>query len=278
MDVSEPIILFLPLADFVIPKFFKTKRYVVCPMIDMANHDSIKAKGEVAFEYFGNAYSLAIRPNVTPLQPNEQIYISYGPRNNDQLLQYYGFCEVGNPNDAYIMPSIREWDINALELACGRKFVSGRLQLLEGVGLLSGSRVIDSSNDDDDSTDRMSNLAGEGVVLSRAIGLDPAVLQAIRVLVSTEAEWNKAGQSIGSFSLEHSRENERCARLAAMSAVQMELGSKPTTIEDDESLLSRIDRMKNLDTDAAEKLALQFRIEKKKLLKEVVDMLNTTIL
>jgi Rubisco LSMT substrate-binding len=247
-------------------------------MIDMANHDSVKAKGEVAFEYFGNAYSLAIRPSVASLQPTEQIFISYGPRNNDQLLQYYGFCEVDNPNDIYILPSIRDWDINALELACGRKFTSGRLQLLDNAGLLSGRRATESSNDVDDSMDTMSDVAGGGVVLSRSVGIDPAVLQVIRVLVSTEAEWDEAGQSIVSFSQERSPENERCVRLVTMSAIQMELASKPTAIEEDEALMKRMTILKKLDTDTAGKLAIQFRIEKKKLLREVIDRLNTGML
>ena len=30
-----------------------------------------------------------------------QVYISYGERSNDQLLQYYGFVETDNVNDAY---------------------------------------------------------------------------------------------------------------------------------------------------------------------------------
>jgi Rubisco LSMT substrate-binding len=247
----------------------------------MANHNSIGAKGEVSFEYFGNAYSLAILPNVANLEANEQLYLSYGPRSNDQLLQYYGFIEVDNPHDVYIMPPIRDWDIDALEQACGRKFVRGRLQLLDNAGLLGGNSRPDNDSDGDENYDNRApdslssaTVGGGGVVVNRCIGLDPAVLQALRVLVSSDTEWNDAGQSIGYFSQERTYENEQCARLVALTAIQAELASKPTTIEEDLELWKRMDVMKSLDTSAEERLAIQFRIEKKKLLRETMESLK----
>ncbi len=264
------------LKDFVLPKFFKVKRYIICPMIDMTNHNSRKAQGDVAFEYFSNSYSLSIKSN-TALQPNEQVYISYGARSNDQLLQYYGFVESNNPHDVYVMPPIREWDISALEVACGRKFRPGRLQQLDATGFLGSSRTSGSvSNDYDDDSKNDTNLKKDGVVLSRSIGLDPAILQALRVLVSSDDEWNSVGQSIGNFSVERSRHNEECARLVARTAIEMELSSKPTTVEEDIALLKRMDTMSRMTVDSSteERLAIQFRIEKKRLLRETIESLK----
>jgi Rubisco LSMT substrate-binding len=266
--------------DFVIPKLFKTKRYVICPMIDMTNHNSRKARGEVAFEYFGNTYSLATTQSkdddTTATQPNEQLYISYGTRSNDQLLQYYGFVESNNPHDVYIMPSIREWDINALESVCGRPFQKGRLQKLDDAGLLGSHRMMTVfENDGDDYADDEEWTTMDGVVLSRNIGLDPAILQALRVLVSSDDEWNAAEQAIGNFSVERSDDNERCALTVAITAIEMELAAKPTTIEEDQAFLQRFDTMKQIiDSDIEARLVLQFRIEKKKLLKETIERLQ----
>ena len=265
------------LKDFVIPKLFKTKKYVICPMIDMANHQSTVANGEVSFEYFGNAYSLAVDKNVpnSAIPAGNQVFISYGPRSNDQLLQYYGFVERDNPHDVYVMPPLREWDIDALEQACGRQFAVGRLKKLDRAGLL-GSAVTATTTttapqDDDDSA---ANLAG-GVVLTRVLGIDPAVLQALRALVSTDAEWDAAGQAIGNFAEKMSggAENEKCARLAAKKAIEIELASKATTIEEDRDLLKRMETMKSLDASRADILAVQFRIEKKRLLQETIEKL-----
>jgi hypothetical protein len=269
------------LRDFVVPKLFKKKRYVIAPVIDMANHQSVGATADVSFEYFANAYSLAC---TTTVPAGEQVYISYGSRSNDQLLQYYGFVEQDNPNDVYIMPPLREWNIAALEEATGRQFAPGRLQKLDRAGLLGGTVPVtaaatsekDSGNDDDDKSspsarqqggEQAANLDG-GVVLTAVTGIDPAVLQALRALVSTDQEWEASGQAVGNFSEDMSggAENERCARLAAQTAIEMELASKPTSIQEDEELLGRMNTMKSLDAGVEEKLAVEFRIEKKKLL------------
>jgi hypothetical protein len=251
------------LRDFVLPKLAKNKRYVIAPVIDMANHKSVGTTADVSFEYLANAYSLACS---TDVPAGEQVYISYGSRSNDQLMQYYGFVEKDNPNDVYIMHPLRAWDIAALEKATGRQFAPGRLQKLDRAGLLGG--------DDSDNADKSANLAG-GVVLTAVAGIDPAVMQALRALVSTDQEWEAAGEAVGNFSedLSGGAENERCARLAARAAIEMELANKPTSMEQDEELLRRMDTMKSLDAGVEEKLAVEFRIEKKKLLLATIDKL-----
>lgn len=253
------------LKDFVLPKWNKSKKYVICPFIDMANHVGMGENGEVAFEYFSDAYSLAVKK-----APNngEEFFISYGPRSNDQLLQYYGFVEKNNPHDVYIMPPLREWDIDALEKACGRTFSPGRLQKLDRAGLL-GLQGGYASEDT-----FASNEAG-GVVITRAGGVDPAVIQALRALVSSDEEWDAAGQAVGNFALEYSggQQNERLARLAAKTAIEMELASKPTTIAEDEELLRRSKASKSMELSNEETLAVMFRIEKKKILEEIIKTL-----
>lgn len=240
-------------------------------MIDMANHKSTEAKGEVSFEFFGNAYSLAVESKV---DAGDELFISYGARSNDQLLQYYGFVEADNPHDVYILPPLRNWDIDALEEACGRKFAPGRLEKLDRAGLL-GDDTATKSREKDGLEEEAANIGG-GVVLTRSGGLDPAVMQALRALVSSEEEWQNAGQAIGNFVEEKSGgiDNERCALLVAQTAVEMELASKTTTITEDEDLLKRMESMRSLDASAEEKVAAQFRIEKKKLLLETIDKLK----
>jgi hypothetical protein len=252
------------LKDFVFPKllFKGNKKYVICPMIDMANHQSMGAKADVSFEYFSNAYSLATTDAVPS---GEELYISYGARSNDQLLQYYGFVESDNPHDVYVMPPLRDWDITALEQAVGRTFAAGRLGKLDRAGLLGGRRM---GGDDDDTAN-----AASGVVVTRVAGVDPAVLQALRALVSTDEEWMAASEAIGNFADAASDENERCARLAAKTALEMELDSKATTIQQDEDLLKRMQNTKTT-VDREDILAVQFRIEKKNLLQEVIENLN----
>uniref|UniRef100_A0A7S2S8I0 Rubisco LSMT substrate-binding domain-containing protein n=1 Tax=Eucampia antarctica TaxID=49252 RepID=A0A7S2S8I0_9STRA len=240
--------------------------------MDMANHQSTQqANNVVAFEYFANAYSLSTTVDET-VKNNQELFISYGPRSNDQLLQYYGFVEVDNQHDVYIMPPLRDWDIAALEQACGRTFSNGRLQKLDKAGLLG----ISSSTA---KLDLEAENRGGGVVLSRMDGLDPAVLTALRVLVSSDDEWMAAGEAIGNFAADNSggATNERLARIAAVTALQLELDSKDTTLEQDIQLL-RQSKNNMLDDDDYEQnqLALAFRIEKKKLLKETIKSLQNS--
>ena len=249
------------LKDFVVPKLFQKRRYVICPVIDMANHKSLGCNGNVSFEFFGDAYSLAMEKSVNK---GSELYISYGTRSNDQLLQYYGFVEKDNPHDVYIMPPLREWDIEALETACGRQFAPGRLQKLERAGLLGRDGM--TSGDEAVKDGGVANPSG-GVVITRAGGIDPAVLQALRALVSTDEEWKAAGEAIGNFSVEFSPENERLAKLAARTGIENELASKPTTWKEDKALLFRASKR----IEREEALAIEFRIEKKKLLEETLD-------
>ena len=256
------------LKDFVLPKLFKKKRYVISPVMDMANHKSLGTTAEVSFEFFGDAYSLAIS-NGNTVPPNKELFISYGTRSNDQLLQYYGFVEPNNPHDVYILPPLREWNIAALEEATGRTFEAGRLQKLDRAGLLGGSSTMSSALDSDEVVN-----TGGGVVVTRATGVDPAILQALRALVSNEAEWEAAGEAIGNFVEPVGPENERLARLAAKTALELELAAKPTTIEEDEVLLKKMDQVKSMDSGTEDKLAVMFRIEKKKLLAETIRRLG----
>lgn len=270
------------LKDFVIPKLFKKKKYAICPFIDMANHRSLGTTAEVSFEFFGDSYSLTVNGG-TQIPYDSEVYISYGARSNDQLLQYYGFVETNNPHDVYVMPPLREWDIASLEQACGRTFASGRLQKLSRAGLLGSSTVSLEKKDgggggstkEQQDTDGAANPLG-GVVVTRAAGVDPAVMQALRALVSNEEEWTNSGEAIGNFSEEGSGgvENERLARLAARTALEMELSSKPSTLDEDEELLKRMKSNKSMDSGAEDMIPVMFRIEKKKLLKEIAQLLG----
>ena len=248
------------LKDFVIPKLLKAQKYVICPLIDMANHVGVGASGNVAFEYFSDGFSLSVLEPGVPQTGNE-VFISYGPRNNDQLLQYYGFVEQNNAHDVYILPPIRAWDIEALEQACGRTVGPGRLEKLDRAGLLGFA-----TNTQNMDTEAANSIGG--VVLTRATGIDPAVIQALRALMSSDDEWEESGEAIGNFAAEVSPANERAARMAVRKAMELELESKATTIEEDENLLKMYADGKGVDTE--EVLAVMFRLEKKKLLQEAI--------
>ena len=90
---------------------------------------------------------------------------------------------------------------------------------------------------------------------------------------NSSATWEAAGEAVGNFAAEVGAENERKARLAVRTAVELELQAKPTTLEEDVELLKRMGASKaGMETE--ERLAVQFRIEKKKILKETIEKLR----
>jgi Rubisco LSMT substrate-binding len=289
-------------------------------MIDMANHNSSSSSGgtnraSVAFEYFGDAYSLALTTTTAITtddvvtarakqngrsdeeEAKNELFISYGDRSNDQLLQYYGFVEANNPHEVYLLPPIRAWDLVALEVAGGRMVPPGRLAALApALQALQqqqqavvddedeeGNGTVMTGDDDDDGSGGVDGV----VVVTRGQGVDPSALQLLRALLATENEWIAAGRSVGPFQKVVNSDNEKCVQKVVAAVLTRELQSKPTTLEQDEQLLLSLllattttqKRMKMVEpspASAEQRLAIRFRIEKKKLLLETIAAIRTT--
>jgi len=79
------------------------KRHVLCPYLDMLNHASSRSGSRLEYDYFGDAFGASLDPAAGPVPPGAELLISYGDRSNDQLLQYYGFVEAGNPHDSFLV-------------------------------------------------------------------------------------------------------------------------------------------------------------------------------
>eukprot|EP00775_Hariotina_reticulata_P001404 gene1404-1747_t len=83
----------------------KLRQYAMCPVIDLFNHSSTNTT-EVSYDYPRDAFLVASGSSYTP---GQQVFISYGAQTNDSLMQMYGFAEVDNPYDVYIMTSLLKW-------------------------------------------------------------------------------------------------------------------------------------------------------------------------
>ena len=93
-------LIFLVARDIATPKVLGLKRYVLCPLIDMLNHDGT-VSSDVAYRVFTNQFCVT---SESAVGVGGEVRISYGPRSNDQLLQYHGFVEHECVHDAYVMP------------------------------------------------------------------------------------------------------------------------------------------------------------------------------
>jgi hypothetical protein len=83
--------------SLVLPRILSLKHYVISPVIDMINHDTSEAS-EVTYAPFQKSFLVVSSRSYSR---DKQVFISYGKRSNDQLLQYYGFVERNNPHDVF---------------------------------------------------------------------------------------------------------------------------------------------------------------------------------
>lgn len=75
----------------------------------------------------------------------DHAFASYGPVSNDDLLQYYGFVERDNPNDAYVLEDMGKWlrEVREMHLVCypcnstSILFCPGGFQLLRSIAVVA---------------------------------------------------------------------------------------------------------------------------------------------
>jgi hypothetical protein len=75
---------------------------VLLPAIDMVNHHSQRFNCDVAYNPTLSAFVLSPRKDgATAMAQGSEVLISYGDRDNDDLLQHFGFVEPDNPFDCF---------------------------------------------------------------------------------------------------------------------------------------------------------------------------------
>lgn len=124
--------------DFLLPRILKSvqgvqlRRYALAPGIDFFNHNG-ETNADVAFEYFRDKFVVRSR---NKYEKGDQVYVSYGNKNNDTLLLYYGFVEAQNANDEYLFGE---------EVERSLKFPPGTLRLNRDGSVSSGTKKLISN-------------------------------------------------------------------------------------------------------------------------------------
>lgn len=77
----------------------KLKWHAMIPVLDACNHSSA-VDSELSFEYFQDSFTVSTNCRY---DKGDEVFVSYGNKTNDGLLQYYGFIEAGNGSDTYVM-------------------------------------------------------------------------------------------------------------------------------------------------------------------------------
>ena len=77
--------------------------YGLFPMVDAINHKT-RAATRIAHDGPADAFTLAADGAA---EAGAEVFVSYGPLDNDELLMRYGFVEAGNPADVYVFEDLR---------------------------------------------------------------------------------------------------------------------------------------------------------------------------
>lgn len=98
-------------------------RYALFPGLDMANH-SVHCQTSFRYDPGADEYIVVTRTNFTA---GQEVYLSYGPKSNDDLMFFYSFVEGDNPANTVKISDFHEW---ILDLASSRHDTDRRRQNL----------------------------------------------------------------------------------------------------------------------------------------------------
>ena len=88
LSAAAAVFIFNILYEVILSR--SAKQYAMCPLIDFINHSS-SVESEVSYDYFSDSFSVTASRSY---QQEDQVFVNYG-QNNDGLMQFYGFAEVG---------------------------------------------------------------------------------------------------------------------------------------------------------------------------------------
>lgn len=87
-------------------EFFKSKgTYILAPMIDSLNHRST-VPTDLDYDSIRQRFRLSLGVGY---KKGEQVFMSYGSKNNDDLLLHYGFVEADAPSDVFEFGDLLTW-------------------------------------------------------------------------------------------------------------------------------------------------------------------------
>ncbi|CAB1118334.1 unnamed protein product [Ectocarpus sp. CCAP 1310/34] len=249
------VLLSIPLRDFFMTKLVQLKRYALTPVVDLINHQS-GIDSDVSYNYFYGYFAVTTQRGWTA---GEQVFISYGPRSNDHLLQRYGFVEQDNPNDVYRITGL----IDKLSDVLGKESVR---VLRESGGKLGTTGDNAEGGPVESVTVGRSGLLGEE---------EARVMPVLRLAVVNDdqlPEGKAARISLKDFSNEISPANEAAARDALRKLCIKEREGFASTLAEDEAYLSSLGN----SLGAQKRVAFSFRMEKKRVLDAAIASIGTT--
>ncbi|GJQ09149.1 hypothetical protein GpartN1_g6657.t1 [Galdieria partita] len=224
------------------------KTYALLPMMDMLNH-RMNSPAHFMYDTKTNQYEMK---TCTSLSQGSDIYISYGPLDNDHLLHFYGFLETNNPADHFQVTDIFHW----LHLTYEKEWQAQPSHLLEEKLSLLRKYYIHTN---------------EKTFRLYYDHYDNEIDIILRTFVASITEWQQLQENFASglFNKALSLENELHVWQIIMDGCKHLLKDMETTVEEDEQLLKSSNQLST-----RLQLAIQFRMEKKYILLATISRLE----
>ena len=110
----------------------RLKWYAMCPIIDSLNHSG-RVSSNIEYEYFKDTFVVSTE---SAYAEGDQVFISYGAKSNEQLVQYYGFVLEDNPHDACVVDAEVGGEVVRLAIMPNGQLTAETMAMLEENGAL----------------------------------------------------------------------------------------------------------------------------------------------
>lgn len=236
------------------------RKFAMVPFLDMMNHGcGDEYLASFKYDEEKNVFQLIAGKN--GYTSGKQVLVSYGELTNDDLMLLYGFVQAGNPSDVYEIEDITDWTADH-RINRDWNLFQRKLELLDDAGLTYEGRKFLIARDH----------------------VDEHLLATLRVLLATPEEFTKhilpkdgnvnrkrIKKPLDRWYAPISTENE----LSVWATVELHcdrmLAEFPTSLDEDEELIILL-AAGSKESDVAVSAPLLFRVEKKRILRDVVQV------
>lgn len=231
------------------------RKFAMVPFLDMMNHGS--GDGLATFKYDEDKQVFQLIAGDKGFNASSQVLVSYGDLTNDDLMLLYGFVQAGNPSDVFELEDITGWTVDHPVNQDWNLF-QRKLQLLEDVGL---------------------TYEGRKFLVSRS-SVDEHLIAALRVLhasaedfyeLATTEDGKRLREPSAKWYSPVSLENELSVWNTVERHCDRILAEFPTSLDEDEELIIML-AASSKESDVSVSAPLLFRVEKKRILRDVVQM------
>lgn len=233
------------------------RKFALVPLLDMMNHGTGRKLAKFRFDAVHETFELVA--GADGYEPHSQVLVSYGDLTNDDLLLLYGFVQAGNPSDVFEVEDIQEWATDH-KANSEWNLYARKIGVLEETGLLYEGRKYFISRENVD----------EHLIATLRVLLADAQ-QLTEMAAQMTSEQLKRKEAPKAWYAPYSEENELAVWTTVERQCDRMLAEFPTSLDQDEEMIILL-AAGSSQTDVSVSAPLLFRVEKKRILRDAVQL------